>query len=647
MATEHAGPPLAHPPSRTPAPRASVHRRTDQHSLVNFGLPKKLLASITLLGGVVLFFGASLAGVFLANYELSARAVLEWGAPLMVMQETSPVLFYGVLAAHAMALATVCMVARFLFDRVALPRGARRALMSLTLVFGLLELLAWLLLPYAGFAKHALGPLLGLTTAFLLYLVGRPLRDMWVFTRWKNRSGEKKRVVIVGGGFAGLYAAIEIDRRLGYHDDLEVTVLDKKNYFLFPPLLPSVAAGAIETRQITYPFRRIFEATNVAFRKGAVFDIDLERKVVSSRVDIDEDPVTGKVNLIECQTPYDFLVLAPGSETNTFGTKGVVEHAFFMRELGDATSVRNHMIDCFERAAREDSEGRRRELLRFVIVGAGPTGVELASEVRDLIEHILFRRYPEVHTEDVEVVLIQSAPQILPGWHEGVVERATHQLGRLNIRLLLKRRVLGVDAFSVTLDGGERIETRTCVWCAGVKPSGLLARTTLPRDKSGRVPVGPDLRVPERPEVFVLGDAAYLEHKGKPLPPLGQVAFQQGTHAGVNIIRTVRGKRTKVFKYFNYGSLVSVGEHFAAIDLMGVRTSGFIAWIVWRTLYLMKLVGFGNRVRVVLDWTLDLLIERSISQITVTRQDLSADSIAAETAKAARSAPAGSPAAVQ
>jgi NADH:ubiquinone reductase (H+-translocating) len=179
-----------------------------------------------------------------------------------------------------------------------------------------------------------------------------------------------------------------------------------------------------------------------------------------------------------------------------------------------------------------------------------------------------------------------------------------------------------VNEFSVTLDGGETLASRTTVWCAGVKPAGLLAAVELPKHPSGRIPVDEHLRVPGHDNVFVLGDASLAQHDGKPLPPLGQVAFQQGTHAGKNLARMIRGKPLKPFRYFNYGALVSVGEHFAAIDLLGVRMSGALAWFIWRSLYLTKLVGFGNKIRVVLDWTLDLLVERSISQISATRQDL-------------------------
>jgi len=426
-------------------------------------------------------------------------------------------------------------------------------------------------------------------------------------------------VVIVGGGFAGLYTALELDRRLGHHRSLEIVVLDRRNYFLFPPLLPSVATGAIETRQVTYPFRRIFEATSVVFRKETVESIDVGARVIHTRADVDE-----KSTALHRELRYDALVLAPGSDTQTFRTPGVAEHAFFMRELGDAVSVRNHIIDCFELAAQEQSAERRAALLRFVVVGGGPTGVELMAEIRDLIEHVLTVRYPEVSPEEVDLVLVQSGAQILPGWHPTVVQRATDQLHALEVRTLTGRKVQSVSEFAVALDGGETLPARTTVWCAGVKPAGLLGAVDLPKHPSGRVPVEEDLRVPGRPEVFVLGDAALCQHEGKSLPPLGQVAFQQGTHTGKNLARLIRGEPLTPFRYFNYGALVSVGEHFAAIDLMGVRMSGALAWFIWRTLYLTKLVGFGNKVRVVLDWSLDLLVERSISQISASRQDLEA-----------------------
>jgi len=597
--------------------------RTDAYPLKNLVPWRKVLATAGLLAGSVLFIAAVGLSVLLTDWTVSLGGLLGWGSMLKRVMGYGPVWFPALFAIHAGSLLLVAVVATRLFGRVALPRRVRAAAVGVLTLLAALDLLAWLFLGVSAVARSVLGPVVALEAVALAYLVGRPLRDMWFFTRWRPAAeNPPRRVVIVGGGFAGLYAASKLDALLGYHPKLEVTVLDQRNYFLFPPLLPSVATGTIETRQVTYPFRRIFEATNTIFRKETVDSIDLKRKLVLSQANIDGSD--GETRVCHRETSYDVLVLAPGSDTQTFGTPGVVEHAFFMRELGDAIAVRNQIIDCFELAAQEDVADRRRQLLRFVVVGGGPTGVELIAEICDLIEMVLFKRYPEIDSEDVHLVLVQSAPQVLPGWHSEVVRRASAQLKHLEIDVRTGRRVRAVGPFSVALDGDENLPTRTCIWCAGVKPAGLLEAVALPKHSSGRVPVGPDLRVDGHPDVFVLGDAALCLRGEKPLPPLGQVAFQQGTRTGDNIARLLRGKPTRPFRYFNYGALVSVGEHFAAVDLLGVRLSGFVAWFIWRTLYLMKLVGFGNKVRVVLDWTLDLLVERSISQVSASRQDLKA-----------------------
>jgi len=450
--------------------------------------------------------------------------------------------------------------------------------------------------------------------------VGAPLRAMWQPRSWREPE-RPVRVVIVGGGFAGLDTAVGLDGILGWSDKLELTLIDRKNYFLFPPLLPSVSVGAIETRQVTYPFRRIFEATNIRFKKETVERIDLERNLIISKVDVAAAD-DGQLRVRHDETPFDYLVLAPGSTTQTFNTPGC-EYAFFMRELGDAIALRNHIIDCFETAARESNSQLVREMLRFVVIGAGPTGVEVASEVRDLIDKVLLPRYPEIDAALIDVVLVDTGERVLPGWNPAVADSAERQLSHLGVRVLHQARVAEISTDWVKLKGGRTLETRTACWCAGVAAAPLMARTGLALDRAGRVAVEADCRVPGHPNVFVLGDAATFPGKdGRPLPPLGQVAFQQGAQTAKNLVRLLRGEATRPFVYFDFGQLVSVGHQFASVRLLGVRLSGFLAWFVWRSLYLGKLVGFGNKVRVMLDWTLDLFVERSSSQIHAAREKL-------------------------
>lgn len=597
--------------------------RDNSHPLPNLSLLRRIGATATLVLGVVLFFAGWIVAVLLAEYEFTLSGLWSLGQILAVFEQQSMRTFWLVFGAHALSLPMIIGVTGSLFRRLPLPRGTRFALTAIPAALAALDLLVWAALPLGAGFQALLGPLMLLVSVVYAAKALWILKHMWLFTRWHSPPAEVQRVVVVGGGFAGLYCAMGLDRTLGWNERLEITVVDRRNYFLFPPLLPSVAAGAIETRQVTTPFRRIFEATNIRFRKEAVTRIDLAARVLHTCVAVDRDPETDRVVQVSGELPYDYLVLAPGAITNTFDTPGVAEHGFFMRELGDAIAVRNHVIDCFELAAREPAPSLRQELLRFVIVGGGPTGVELASELQDLAHNVLLKRYPEIASDEVQVCLVQSGGQVLPGWHDQVAARTLSQLEAIGVRLVLGTRTVAVGPCSATLKSGEVLATRTVCWCTGVKPPALLVASDLPLDRGGRVLVAPDLRIQGDDRAFCLGDATSLEDPatGRPFPPLGQVAFQMGQQGADNLVRLLKGGTTKPFRYFNFGALVSVGEHFAVVDLLGMRFSGFVAWIVWRTLYLTKLVGFGNKVRVVLDWTLDLLLERSISQIHTTRDE--------------------------
>jgi NADH:ubiquinone reductase (H+-translocating) len=592
--------------------------RSNVYLLRNLGLGAKLGLSLCLVLGLVLFLSGWLVSVAAVNWDISWMALVDWGVRLGMLSEN---VRWRLFAAHVASLLLLFPLSLSLMRRMPLPRLTRTALFSVATWLAIGDVAAWLLLRATPFAQTLLGVLVLSLTPLLAYLVCAPLSAMWQSRRWAEPE-KPIRVVVVGGGFAGLDTALGLDRTLGFSEKLELTVIDRKNYFLFPPLLPSVSVGAIETRQVTYPFRRIFEASNVRFKKETVEAIDLERGRIVSKVDVDADADGGVLRIRHDETPFDYLVLAPGSTTQTFDTPGA-EHAFFMRELGDAIALRNHVIDCFETAARDTNRELSRKMLRFVVIGAGPTGVEVASEVRDLIDKVLLPRYPEVASELIDVVLIDSGARVLNGWDPAVAASAERQLAQLAVRVLHGARVAEIGTDWVRLKDGTTLDTRTACWCAGVAASPLLAKSGLPLDRSGRVAVAPDCRVPGHPNVFVLGDAATFPGKdGRPLPPLGQVAFQQGAQTAKNLVRLLRGEATRPFRYFDFGQLVSVGHQFASVRLLGVRLSGFVAWVVWRSLYLSKLVGFGNKVRVVLDWTLDLFVERSSSQIHASRENL-------------------------
>lgn len=589
-------------------------QRPNNIKLPNLPLLLKLAATLVLLGASVLFIGSWLAVLHTLYGPGAPTALL--GQRLAELYATDRLAYEELLAIHAGTLVALVITTFYLFRLTSFNRRFRR-LFYLTI--GLLascDLAGWLLAPKCSATNVYVGAFGAAAGVPLLFLAIVPVFQMWCYRRWRSPDGTTKRVVVVGGGFAGLYAAMGLNRRLGYSRSLEITLIDKRNYFLFPPLLPSAAAGTIETRQVSYPFRRIFETTNIAFRKMTVTSIDPRAQTVTGVVEVNEDPVTRQLIGREAVFPYDYLVFAPGSTSQTFGTKGASQHAFFMRELNDAVRLRNQVISCFERAAVLDDPDAQRELLTFVVVGAGPTGIETATEIYDLIEQVLQRRYPEVDRSLAEVLLVQSGKQVLPGWDESIVKMTDAQLRRMGLKLLLGDRVSEVGPNFVRV-GEQKIMARTVVWAAGVRPSDLARTSGLNLDATGRVEVGQDCRAKGFENVFVLGDVARFvdPRTGKDLPPLGQVAFQQGAHTAKNLVRMLCGRSTKPFRYFNFGGLVSVGEHFAAVNLLGLKISGVVGWFIWRTLYLSKLVGFSNKVRVVIDWTLDLLVERSISQI--------------------------------
>lgn len=591
-------------------------RKIENYSLKNASVEFKLLSTAGIFFSINLLAWSWYTSLSVLKFNRPSEMCRLLGDDLWALAHYKTSLFLMLLFFQTCAYAGIFFTSRILFQRTSLRRRMKALLMAVTAGLTLIDQLIWWTAPFVRFSQ-ALAGWIGVASAVALILLTLPpLAQMWFHRRWPNPR--PSRVVIVGGGFAGVYTALGLDKTLGYHPHLEITLVDQKNFFLFPPLLPSAAVGTIEMPQVTQSFRRIFETTNIQYKKAIVTSVDLKSRLVRMHVRLEGEDMGSEERASEVDLNYDYLVLAPGSTNQTFNTPGVEDHAIFMKEIKDAITVRNRIIDCFERAAVVRDEAIRRELLRFAVVGGGPTGVEIATEIQDLIHEVLLKRYPEIDREHPEVSLIQSGPQVLPGWPDSVVRITTRQLEKLGIKLALNNRVREVRHNAVVLNDGPPIAARTILWCAGIKPSPLLAACGLTLDKSGRVPVDDCLRVPGTENVFVLGDSAlFINPKtGKPLPPLGQVAFQQGDHMAKNLARLLCGEPIKPFRYFDFGALVSVGEHFAAVDLLGIKLSGFIGWFVWRTLYLAKMIGQSTKVRIMVDWTLDLIIERSISVIS-------------------------------
>jgi NADPH-dependent 2,4-dienoyl-CoA reductase/sulfur reductase-like enzyme len=305
-------------------------------------------------------------------------------------------------------------------------------------------------------------PMLSHLGLLLVILVG--LYQLWVYTRWSGNGGKPVHVAIVGGGFGGLYTALALHKQLGYHKDLEITLFDRNNYFLFPPLLPSAAAGILEIRQVSFPFRRIFETMRVNFRKMEVTGIDTEEQIVQGR--IVRESSDHSVESYHVDEPYDFLVIAPGSKVATYELPGVEKYAFFLRELRDAIIIRNRVIDLFERAAGINDAQEQKNLLDFVVIGAGATGIEIATELQDLIQDVLLERYLELDPTAPKVTIVQSGPTVLPGWPEDIQKIAQKRLTDLGITVQLGQRVKEVKLDCVILNNENVLPSFTTIWCA-------------------------------------------------------------------------------------------------------------------------------------------------------------------------------------
>jgi len=416
------------------------------------------------------------------------------------------------------------------------------------------------------------------------------------------------KVVIVGGGFGGLSAAQHLDSDL-----LDVTLIDRRNYHLFQPLLYQVATGSLSPGEIAAPLRGVLSRQkNTRVWLGTVEDID---------------PNSRRVFLADGATlTYDSLIVAGGSETSYYGHDEWQKCASGLKSIEEATAIRHKILYAFEVAERICDPVERRAWLTFVIVGAGPTGVELSGALAEIARQTLKNDFRSIHPEEAQIILLDGAPRVLMSFPENLSEKASRSLAKLGVQVKCGAMVKHLDETGLTIESSEQtdsITAKTVIWAGGITASPLgkilASRTKAETDKRGRLKVKPDLTVPNYPDIYVIGDlAAAMDPKGKPLPGLAQVAIQGGTYAAKAILRKVKGQpELRPFHYFDKGSLAVIGRAAAIADVFGLHISGFLAWLVWAFIHLMYLVTFQSRLLVFFQWALqDLTFSRGARLIT-------------------------------
>ena len=396
------------------------------------------------------------------------------------------------------------------------------------------------------------------------------------------------RVVIVGGGFGGLAAAKALKDA-----PVKVILIDRTNHHLFQPLLYQVATSVLTPGQIGSPIRGIVgEHQNTTVILGEVTGVDKnERRVFVNSADRENVPIE-----------YDFLILATGVTHSYFGHNEFAQFAPGLKSLADAVEIRNRILQAFEQAEAEEDPARHRDLLTFVLVGAGPTGVEMAGAIAVLVRNTLKSEFRRVKPESARIILMDMAPRVLGTFPDGLSQAAKRRLESLGVEVRLGHGVEGIDADGVIV-GGERISAKTVIWTAGVAPSPAGKWLDVGADRAGRVRIQPDLSVPAHPEIFVIGDTASLDQDGKPLPGVAQVAIQQGRYTGNLIYRRVTGKPAPAaFRYFDKGNMAVVGKGFAVLQSGKVHLSGFLAWFAWAGVHLQFLAQSSLRVSVFVQW---------------------------------------------
>jgi NADH:ubiquinone reductase (H+-translocating) len=415
------------------------------------------------------------------------------------------------------------------------------------------------------------------------------------------------RILIVGGGFAGVSTAVELAKRCAGSLPVHTTLISDRNFFLFTPMLAEAATGAVEARHVVYPIRPLCGAWGIEFGEMSVEAIDLARRKLIAR---------HSRSALRQEVQYDRLILALGARPNVGIVPGVAEHALTFKAAGDAVRIRNHVIDLFEAAALTDDPWTRRKLLTFVVVGAGHAGTELMAALEELTRGILIRHYPSLAPDMVRLVLVGSA--ILPQTATNLAAYTKEQLLRRGIEIETARATK-VSPEGLSVGDGRLIPSQCVIWTAGNRVNDVVGDLAVPKARDGRLNVNGFFEVEGAPGVYALGDNAAQRdpHSRELYPATAQVALRQGRALAEQLVTELTGLRRRPFDFQLLGEMVPLSRHTAVADLRGLKLTGFPAWFLWKTVYMLKLPTLASRFRVVLDWTVELFFERDVSELTV------------------------------
>ena len=409
-------------------------------------------------------------------------------------------------------------------------------------------------------------------------------------------------IVIVGGGFGGLKVAQTLEKSIRLNDSVEVTLISRDNFLLFTPFLTEALGGMLDEADVISPLRAFLKKTR--FVMGEVTAIDMRAKSVTFR-----RPLTDETETVQA----DQLVLSLGSTTSFYGQEDIAKFAFTLKSLDDATLLRNHLMACLEQANEESDGVARQSFLTVAVVGAGYTGVEAAGAIRDLMKDAA-RDYPHVRPDEIRVVLMDMAEQILPTIDPSLAKYAIRQLQKRGIEMRLGQKIGKADDHSITLSKGEYIPTRTLLWSAGVVPSPLTRTLDCEKDKRGAIMTEPTMAVKGMDGVWAMGDGAHIPNLlvgGRPYTGTAQNADREAKQLAHNVMAVLRGHEAKPFLFRSLGEFVNLGHHVAVAQIKWFKFSGFLAWFLWRTVYLVKIPHWSRKARVVSGWTLDLLFGRN------------------------------------